>query len=166
MNNDLEDNIRDSQIPDIVLVKKKYNRSKGKRIWKLKHINKDDDVEMKDSKGKKDKANNKALDHEMVMRDIEEDRSLRKQVNMIKDDAAIKELLERMNTLNVDDKNDPEIDVEINELLDDLDLNDNKDDKELDYNGDDNEEQVITEKIVLGKRDRDGKIIKEKKDNK
>lgn len=161
MNNDLDDNIGNSQTPDIVLVKKKYNRSK-KRIWKLKHINKDnEDVEM-DTKGKKDKGNsNKAYDQEMIMRDIEEDKALRKQVMMIKDDAAIKELLEKMDELNVEDKNDPEIDVDINELLDDLNLNDN--DKEIDYTGNyENEEEIITEKAVLGKRDREGKNIQEK----
>jgi hypothetical protein len=79
---------------------------------------------------------------------------------MYKDDAALKELLEKMDGLNVDDdvKNDPEIEVELNELLDDLNLND--DGKETEYNrNEENEEEVVTEKVVLGKRDREGKNV-------
>ncbi len=78
MNHDLEDNMTDNaNIPDFVLVKKKYKRnSNKKRIWKLKHLDKD--VEM----GKQKDEDEKDKQYEEFLRDIEENKDLRKNINL------------------------------------------------------------------------------------
>lgn len=82
MNHDLEDILSENvNIPDYVLVKKKYKRSANrKRVWKLKHLDKD--VEM----GKPKDELEKDRQYEEFLRDIEENKELRKIVNLYKVD--------------------------------------------------------------------------------
>jgi nonsense-mediated mRNA decay protein 3 len=82
INDNLSDILgKNDKIPDIVLVKKKYNRAK-KRIWKLAHMDKD--VEMKTNTGKNKDKDNTEHQYEEFLRDIEEDKDMRKQVNLYK----------------------------------------------------------------------------------
>ncbi|MCQ6513392.1 hypothetical protein NPN18_26905, partial [Vibrio parahaemolyticus] len=58
MDGDCDKEIGSNEIPDIVLVKKKYNRSK-KRIWKLKHIEKETEMDVDGEKREKNNRKNK-----------------------------------------------------------------------------------------------------------
>lgn len=80
MNHGLEDIMAsNSKIPDYILVKKKYKRSQNrKRVWKLKHLDKD--IEM----GKPKDELEKDRQYEEFLRDIEEDKELRKNINIYK----------------------------------------------------------------------------------
>jgi len=78
MNHDLENTLTENvNIPDFVLVKKKFKRSANrKRIWKLKHLDKD--VEM----GKAKDEIEKDRQYEEFLRDIEENKEMRKNINL------------------------------------------------------------------------------------
>ena len=155
------------KIPDIILVKKKYNNYK--RIFKLKHLDMDvEDDEEEDEKennnhkkGKKKKKNkrDKEKDMEEFMEDVGKNKDLRKNMNLYKDQKAIEQLDKQMKNLGIDDKdlNDSDVDIKINELLDEMDdlTIDNKKDKNREIKSDENEAEKI------GKRERDGKAIKE-----
>ena len=155
------------KIPDIILVKKKYNNYK--RIFKLKHLDMDvEDDEEEDEKennnhkkGKKKKKNkrDKEKDMEEFMEDVGKNKDLRKNINLYKDQKAIEQLDKQMKNLGIDDKdlNDSDVDIKINELLDEMDdlTIDNKKDKNKEIKSNENEAEKI------GKRERDGKAIKE-----
>lgn len=114
-------------IPDVILVKKKYVRKENtKRHWKLKHLDKDVDMTKKEKTGDKVEAQ-----YEEFLRDIEEDKDMRKNVNLYKDDDVLKELEGKFKNLKVNEHNDSEIDIKVDELLDDLTLNDKEDEGEL-----------------------------------
>ena len=69
---------RAENIPDVILVRKKYNRGKGKkRIWKLDHMEKDTDMKVK-TQNAYDKQ------YEEFLQDIEEDKDLRTKLNIYK----------------------------------------------------------------------------------
>jgi len=165
------------------LVRKKYIRKNNKRIWKLKHLDKED-VDMTESKKK---LENDERNYEKFLDDIEEDKDIRKQVNLYKDDDAIKELEERFKNMQVDDKNDSDIDIKVEELLDSLTLNDKNEEekkdtefivpKDLDPNKkkikidknikkkvQDSTLQMNDDKKQLGKRDRQGDNLNESRD--
>ena len=156
------------KIPDIILVKKKYNNYK--RIFKLKHLDMDvddgeeEEKEEKRKPGKKEKKvkknrKNKDKDMEEFMEDIGKNKELRKNINLYKDEKAIEQLNKQMNNLGLDEKdlNDSDVDIKINELLDeieDLTLENKKDkNKEIKSN--------VNEADKIGKRERDGKSIKD-----
>ncbi len=166
---------KSSNIPDVILVKKKYirgNTSARKRYWKLKHLDKEVDMG-----GKEDE---KEKQYEEFLRDIEEDKDLRKNVNLYKDDEVMKELEGKFKNLKVknDDENESEIDIKVDELLEDLHLGDDKDknkNDEGDLKGhkkdsiDVYEEEVVDTfekpkgkgKKQIGKRDRGGNKLEE-----
>ena len=89
------------KIPDIILVKKKYNNYK--RIFKLKHLDmdvegeddeEDEEKEKNVKKGKKKKKKNqkdkeKDRDMEEFMEDVGKNKDLRKNINLYKDNKAI-----------------------------------------------------------------------------
>ena len=161
------------KIPEIILVKKKYNNYK--RIFKLKHLDMDvdgedgeEENEQKEKfgkKGKKKKKNKKDNDKDMeeFMEDVGKNKELRKNINLYKDNKAIEELNKHMDNLGIDEKdlNDSDVDIKLNELLDEMDdLNlENKKEK-----NDKNNEPINTNENdadTIGKRERDGKAIKE-----
>ena len=74
-----------------------------------------------------------AKNYEKFLDDIEEDKEMRAKVNLYKDDDAIRDLEEKLKNLHVDDeKNDSDIDIKVEELLDSLTINDNfEEDKKL-----------------------------------
>ena len=140
----------------------------------LKHLDKDQ--EKTSTHTKKDKNNNIEQQYEEFLRDIEEDKELRKNVNIYKDDEVLKELEGKFKNLKVNEKDeeDSDIDIKVEELLDDLNLNDKEEDlnevkqNEKANNSDsidfaENEEVVDTftkpqnvNKRELGKRERTG----------
>ena len=79
MNQGLEEILSGSQkYPDYILVKKKFIKSNNrKRIWKLKHLEKEVEVG-------KNKDDDKDKQYEEFLRDIEEDKEMRKQINIYK----------------------------------------------------------------------------------
>ena len=155
------------KIPDIVLVKKKYNNYK--RIFKLKHLDMDiddgeEDNEEKENpqkKGKKKKKNKRDKDKDMeeFMEDVGKNKELRKNINLYKDQKAIDQLNKQMDNLGIDEKdlNDSDVDIKLNELLDEM------DDLTLEKKDNNNNELKTNEKDAdtIGKRERDGKSIKE-----
>jgi nonsense-mediated mRNA decay protein 3 len=176
-------------IPDVILVKKKYVRKENnKRHWKLKHLDKDVDMT------KKDKVGNGDAQYEEFLRDIEEDKDMRKNVNLYKDDDVLKELEGKFKNLKVNEKDDSDIDIKVEELLDDLTLNDKEENhtaqkkESVDFNDaeQDHEEEVDTfvkpnnvnvnstdykrpltgagNKKQIGKRERGGKLKEDESD--
>ena len=80
-NNDM-DGLQIKNCPDIILVKKKFIRQGNKRVWKLKHLDMEQDTET----NKKSLKNfiSKEDQYEEFLRDIEENKHLRKNVNLYK----------------------------------------------------------------------------------
>ena len=171
------------KIPDIILVKKKYNNYK--RIFKLKHLkmdlddeNEESEEEKEDNNKKKSKKNqkkkakhnknnkNKNLDKDRdeFLEDVGTNKGIREYINMYKDPKALEELNKQMDNLGIDQKdlNDSDLDIKYEELLDDV--NDDLDKLNLD-NKDNNKLKEIKsdEKDAdkIGKRERDGKPIKD-----
>ena len=159
------------KIPDIILVKKKYNNYK--RIFKLKHLDmdvegEDDDDEENDEKeknakkGKKKKKKNqkskdKDRDMEEFMEDIGKNKDLRKNINLYKDNKAIEELNKEFKNFGIDEKdeNDSDVDFKEDELIDEM------DNLKLDNKNNQNINSNENEADGIGKRERDGKAIKE-----
>ena len=171
------------KIPDIILVKKKYNNYK--RIFKLKHLKMDVEDENEESaeeekeennenkKGKKkkqkkikhnkNKTKNKNMDkdREEFLKDVGTNKEMREYIKMYKDPKAIEELNKQMDNLGIDQKdlNDSDLDIKIDELLDDV----NEDLNKLTLDNKNNKEIKTDEKDAdkIGKRERDGKPIKD-----
>lgn len=162
--------VKADSIPDVILVKKKYNRENTKRSWKLKHLNKETDVEM--TGRHKQNPDAAQRQYEEFIRDIEENKDLRKNVNLYRDEEAIKELEAQFKDLNMVDKKerkDSDIEIKVEELLRDLDLNDDhekskrkpsidiiQDEKE---DSEDDKKAQSKNRNQLGKRERTGKKI-------
>ena len=171
------------KIPDIILVKKKYNNYK--RIFKLKHLkidmddeNEESEEEKEDNNKKKSKKNHKKKgkhtknnknknldkDRDEFLEDVGTNKGIREYINMYKDPKALEELNKQMDNLGIDQKdlNDSDLDIKYEELLDDV--NDDLDKLNLD-NKDNNKLKEIKsdEKDAdkIGKRERDGKPIKD-----
>uniref|UniRef100_U5EXW8 60S ribosomal export protein NMD3 n=1 Tax=Corethrella appendiculata TaxID=1370023 RepID=U5EXW8_9DIPT len=109
INNSDFDKLKTDNIPDILLVKKHYDRMNRKRArnWKLKHLNDemvtDTDVEN---------------DYNEFLEDLEEDPEMRQQVNIFKDPSR----QIPVDTIDMLDPSVPKITLE--EMLDDLVLDD------------------------------------------
>ena len=173
------------KIPDIILVKKKYNNYK--RIFKLKHLKMDVDDDNEENeeeekvennenkKGKKkkqkkiknnknkNKMKNMDKDREEFLKDVGTNKEMREYIKMYKDPKAIEELNKQMDNLGIDEKdlNDSDLDIKIDELLDDVNEDLNK--LNLDNKNENNKEIKSDEKDAdkIGKRERDGKPIKD-----
>lgn len=155
------------KIPDIILVKKKYNNYK--RIFKLKHLDmdvegeddeEDDEKEKNVKKGKKKKKKNqkdKDRDMEEFMEDVGKNKDLRKNINLYKDKKAIEELNKEFKNFGIDDKdeNDSDVDFKEDELIDEMENLGLENKNNQNINSNENEADKI------GKRERDGKAIKE-----
>ena len=173
------------KIPDIILVKKKYNNYK--RIFKLKHLKMDLDDENEESEEekeennnnkKKSKKNNKKKaklnknkkiknldkDRDEFLEDVGTNKGIREYINMYKDPKGLEELNKQMDNLGLDQKdlNDSDLDIKYEELLDDV--NEDLDKLNLD-NKNDNKNKVIKsdekDSDKIGKRERDGKPKKD-----
>ena len=169
------------KIPDIILVKKKYNNYK--RIFKLKHLKMDvedeneeseeekeneENIENKKNKKKKQKKikkkkkKNKNMDKDMdeFLKDVGTNKEMREYIKMYKDDKAIEELNKQLDNLGIDQKdlNDSDVDIKIDELIDDvneLTIENKKENNNKEIKSDEKDADKI------GKRKRDGKPIKD-----
>ena len=169
------------KIPDIILVKKKYNNYK--RIFKLKHLKMDVEDENEESeeekeneenienkknkkkkqkKIKKNKKKNKNMDKDMdeFLKDVGTNKEMREYIKMYKDDKAIEELNKQLDNLGIDQKdlNDSDVDIKIDELIDDvneLTIENKKENNNKEFKSDEKDADKI------GKRERDGKPIKD-----
>ena len=110
--------------------------------------------------------------YEEFIRDIEENKDLRKNVNLYRDEEAIKELEAQFKDLKMADKKerkDSDIEIKVEELLRDLDLNDDHEKSKrkpsIDIIQDEKEDSEDDKKTQnknrnqLGKRERTGKKI-------
>ena len=161
LNNDLDDIVSNADaIPDIILVKKKYVRSDGKRIWKLKHLDKEVDI----IQTKKDVKNMMTYEdqYEEFLKDIEENKDMRKKIDLYKDDDVLKELEGKFNKMNVNEEQDSDIEIKVEELLDELTLNDNNPRKSsIDVIKESDLNKMNHNKKQIGKRERTGKQIED-----
>lgn len=88
------ENDRDIQVPPVVLVKKtypKFRKRQKHRLWKLKHLEKEDGNEAQGEDAPKPKKKKAAhvdqrfeKDYAMFLQDIEEDPELRGQIDLYK----------------------------------------------------------------------------------
>ena len=99
---DYENDVKKSrhQLPDIVVVKKCYPRLAKRdrqRIWKLKHLNKEEEagennvhaMKKKSAKEARNLQDREMRDYNEFLQDIEEDPEMRANINMYKDDDVI-----------------------------------------------------------------------------
>jgi len=176
------------KIPDIILVKKKYNNYR--RIFKLKHLKMDVDGEDNEQsedeeeqeknnennekkKGKKkfkkkhnnknkNKAKNLEKDRDEFLKDVGTNKDIREYINLYKDPKALDELNKQMDNLGIEQKdlNDSDLDIKYDELLDDVNENLNK--LSLENKNDKNLKEIKSDEKdadKIGKRERDGKPI-------
>ena len=120
-NSPLFDSLQSDYVPDVILVKKYYQRrTKKNRNWKLKRMAKEHkDIEASQDYGaraQKQEIERAEKDYELFLQELEEDEELRQNINMYKSNnppvAAIAGQPE-------EEDNSPEINID--ELLDELD---------------------------------------------
>ncbi len=91
--------------------------------------------------------------------DVGKKKELRKNINLYSDNKAIEELNSKMNNFGIDEKdlNDFNVDIKLNDLLDEMDdlTLENKNDKNKKITTNENDVDTIV------KRERDGKAIKD-----
>ena len=119
LSEDLELNLKKKteKIPDVILVKKKYKNYR--RIFKLKHLNMEVDERNKKDKNRK---NQRKKDEEDFMEEIGENKELREEIDLYRDEKAIQELEKRISNLGIEEKdlNDSDLAIDLNALkLDD-----------------------------------------------
>lgn len=119
-----------SNFPEIVLVKKKYQRDVKKRIWKLNRMNIDEEAAEKEDKTKFKKNKNKEKTKEdqfnEFLEDVEENPDMRKNINLYKDDNAIKDLEKQFGKMGIDEitkTQKDEFGIDIANLMDELTIN-------------------------------------------
>lgn len=122
-NSDLFDGLNIDYVPDVVLVKKLYQRkSKKSRHWKLKRMakeHKDIDASLDyNSRAQKQEMERAEKDYELFLQELEEDAELRQSVNLYKNREA--NVPPEEHEMDEDgDEDAPQINID--ELLDELD---------------------------------------------
>jgi len=121
--------MENSNLPEVILIKKKFTKRKSKRLWKLKKLDKEaakaNNVWDRKKGGKKRQGDKEENDEDGFLEDIEEDPELRAQIPIYKDENAIAERVKKMKegTLEAEDENAaPEIDLV--GLMEDLEIKD------------------------------------------
>ena len=102
------DNDKMIAVPPIVLVKKtypKFRRRQKHRLWKLKHLEKDDGHDEEKTKTKKGKETNQKYekDYQMFIQDIEEDPEMRGQIDLFKNEEVINELEKKLANMGINE---------------------------------------------------------------
>ncbi|KAI4181183.1 MAG: hypothetical protein L6R41_006767, partial [Letrouitia leprolyta] len=127
-----ESNAHASTIPDVILVKKHYERRKKKsRNWRLKRMNKDEG-EMLPRKQDQERMDQ---DYEMFLRDVEEDQELRSTMALYKAQQAkkLKDQMDGVETASVAETEETEGEdvpkIDMDELLDEFEELDVDDDQ-------------------------------------
>ena len=164
LSEDLEINLskKNEKIPDVILVKKKYKNYR--KIFKLKHLNMQIDEGKKKDKNKK---NQKEKEEEDFMKEIGENKELREEIDLYRDDKAILELEKGIRNLDIDEKdlNDSDLAIDLDALkIDDGEdivknnINDINDDCNDENDGfkKKNKDNVKKNKKQIGKRERNG----------
>ncbi|CCE64325.1 hypothetical protein TPHA_0H01170 [Tetrapisispora phaffii CBS 4417] len=131
-NSDLFETLKFEYVPDVVLVKKLYQRkSRKNRNWKLKRMAKEHkDIEASQdysSRAQKQDIERAERDYELFLQELEEDQELRQTINLYK---SQKQEQEEHEMEEEEDADAPAIDID--ELLDELDemtLDDNQGDE-------------------------------------
>jgi nonsense-mediated mRNA decay protein 3 len=106
------ENDKEIIVPPVVLVKKTYPRFRKRqkhRIWKLKHLDKENGAEGADGdekpapRGKKakDAGQRYEKDYQMFLQDIEEDPEMRGQIDLFKNEDVINELEKKLAGMNL-----------------------------------------------------------------
>ncbi|CCH44784.1 60S ribosomal export protein [Wickerhamomyces ciferrii] len=124
-NHDLWDSLDRDNLPDVILVKKHYQRKTRKnRNWKLKRMAREhqDIVANEDSRAARQEMERAEKDYEVFLQELEEDQEMRQAINLYKDTN----LTERQQQEAAGDEMDEDEDedapgVDIDELLDELD---------------------------------------------
>ncbi|EDO17297.1 hypothetical protein Kpol_1062p4 [Vanderwaltozyma polyspora DSM 70294] len=121
-NSDLFDDLNIDHVPDVVIVKKLYQRkSRKNRNWKLKRMAKEhkdiDASQDYSSKSQKQDIERAERDYELFLQELEEDQELRQTVNLYK--SSNPENIEEHGMEEDEDEDAPQIDID--ELLDELD---------------------------------------------
>ena len=114
-------------------------------------------------KKNKNKIRNLDKDRDEFLKDVGTNKGMREYINMYKDPKGLEELNKQMDKLDIDQKdlNDSDLDINYDELLDDVneDMNkltlENKNNKNKEIKSDEKDAETI------GKRERDGKPIKD-----
>ena len=140
LSEDLELNLKKKteKIPDVILVKKKYKNYR--RIFKLKHLNMEVDERNKKDKNRK---NQRKKDEEDFMEEIGENKELREEIDLYRDEKAIQELEKRISNLGIEEKdlNDSDLAIDLNALkLDDGEDIISPNNKNINNKADDDEE--------------------------
>ncbi|CCH60453.1 hypothetical protein TBLA_0C06600 [Henningerozyma blattae CBS 6284] len=125
-NSELFDNLKYDYVPDVVLVKKLYQRKTRKnRNWKLKRMAKEHkEIEASQdysSRVQKQDMERAERDYELFLQELEEDAELRQSINLYKSNkpAANQGTETAQNEQDEQDADAPEINID--ELLDELD---------------------------------------------
>ncbi|KAJ0397127.1 hypothetical protein ATCC90586_006295 [Pythium insidiosum] len=110
-------------LPDVVLVKKQFPRRVQKRVrnWKLKKMEGVEQTGMRPADLNKEEA-----DYEQFLDDLEEDREMRRQINVYKDESKMAEAQEDGDAM-CDDGDDEAPAIPLHELLDDLTVKEEED---------------------------------------
>ncbi|CAH6719833.1 60S ribosomal export protein Nmd3p [[Candida] jaroonii] len=128
-NSDLFDSLNDSNIPEVVLVKKHYPRKSKKsknRNWKLKRMAREHKEigGNDDSRQAKQDQERAERDYELFLQELEEDDEMRQAINLYKASAPARQADEESEMF--DDEDAPEIAIdELLDELDDMNLEDN-----------------------------------------
>jgi len=112
--------LRKTELPDVILVRKVYNKDRPPtgRIWKIKHLPKEVDMRT----GDEDKATKDLMG---FYDEIERDPETRTRINLYKvKDAESIALSKNNNMADVGDEVEDPDEVKLNELLEDLALDD------------------------------------------
>ena len=120
-NSDLFDGLNIDHVPDVVLVKKLYQRkTKKSRNWKLKRMAKEhkdiDASQDYNNRSQRQEMERAERDYELFLQELEEDSELRQTINLYKNqNAAVPQEAHE----EEEDEDAPQIDID--ELLDELD---------------------------------------------
>ena len=176
------------KIPDIILVKKKYNNYK--KIFKLKHLKMDlddDNEQSEDEENEKDKEtmekkkNKKKLkkkhnhknknklkdedkERDEFLKDVGTNKEMREYMDLYKDPKGLEELNKQMDKLDIKQKdlNDSDLDINYEDLLDDV----NEDLNKLSLDNKKNEKNDKKEKEIKSDDKDADKIGKRERDGK
>lgn len=120
-NSDLWDELEQGNLPDVILVKKHYERKSRKgRNWKLKRMAKEhaDIVANDESRAAKQEQERAEKDYELFLQELEDDQELRQAIHLYKDGNLPRP--EHAMEMDEDEEEDAPA-VDIDELLDELD---------------------------------------------
>ncbi|KAH3674211.1 hypothetical protein WICMUC_003453 [Wickerhamomyces mucosus] len=120
-NSDLWDELDQSTVPDVILVKKYYQRkTRRNRNWKLKRMAREhNDIRAnEESRAAKQEQERAEKDYELFLQELEEDQELRQTINLYKDEAP---QYQKDDDEMEEDEDEEAPGVDIDELLDELD---------------------------------------------